>query len=293
MADIVRPADVWADRDVPAETLLHHAEPEWEFRELVYGAGGSWDVVTPRLHIASHLDPLRQRLGPARAAFRTVAPSAAISAPGDHLAGAWEGAGRGQHVTVSPGFVAAAFERDMGAETVLKRHFAYQREPDTADTIIQHLLNCLSVDLLAGNPSGSVFLQTIVLAIVHHALRVPSTSVAVAPQPGGLSQRQLRIAMDLINEQLLGRPSLAEMAAALNVSTSYFCRAFRSSTGMSPHQYVIQQRVALARSLIETSTLSLSEVAQAAGFKDHSQMTATFRKALGMPPSHFRHSPRR
>jgi AraC-like DNA-binding protein len=290
MANIVRPADAWERYATPAATLLRHEEPEWEFRELEYGPGGTWDVVTTRLHVASHLDPLRQRLGSRRASFCSVAPSAAISASGDHLAGAWEGIGRGQHLIVSPGFVAAAFERDMGAETVLKRHFAYQRDTDQTDTIIQNLLGCIAANLRGGNPNGSIFMQTIVLAVVHHVLRLPQPATDTHLSRGGLSRAQLSVVIDMIDAQLTARPSLVDLASVLNISTRYFCHAFRISTGLSPHQFIIKRRVALARSLIETGNLSLSEVAEASGFKDHSQMSATFRKVLGVPPSHFRHS---
>ncbi|SFL36654.1 helix-turn-helix transcriptional regulator [Methylobacterium pseudosasicola] len=288
MANILRPAKEWEHWSVRPATLLHHEEPEWQFSEVEYGPGGAWDVVTTCLHIASHPDPIRQRLGSARTPFRTVAPSAAISAPGDHLTGAWEGRGRGQHVMVSPIFVAAAFERDVDATAVPRRRFAYQRECDGADTIIRNLLGAMSIHIRDGNPGEAVFMQTIVLALVHHALPAPWTRAEFAASRGGLSRHQLAMAIDMIEARLLGRPSHVELASALNVSTRYFCRAFRRSTGLSPHQFIIKRRVSLARALIEGSELSLTEVAFAAGFGHHSQMTATFRQVLGIPPSHFR-----
>ncbi|MCJ2144725.1 helix-turn-helix transcriptional regulator [Methylobacterium sp. E-066] len=242
------------------------------------------------MHIAAHPDPLRQRIGTARTPFQTVAPSAAISAPGDHLTGAWEGRGRGHHVKISPGFVAAAFERDVGPEAVPKRRFAYQRECDAADTIISNLLGAMSAYFRDGNPGGAIFVQTIVLALVHYALPAQWTAAEMTVSRGGLSRAQLSTTIDLIEAQLLNRPSLVELASALNVSTRYFCRAFRRSTGMSPHQFIIKRRVGLARSLIEGGGLSLTEVAYAAGFSHHSQMTATFRQVLGAPPSHFRNN---
>ncbi len=72
------------------------------------------------------------------------------------------------------------------------------------------------------------------------------------------------------------------------MSTRHFCRAFRASKGISPHQYVIRRRIERARTLIEDGTLTYAEVAEMAGFADHSQMARTFRKVLGVPPSHFR-----
>jgi len=135
----------------------------------------------------------------------------------------------------------------VDARAVPRRRFAYQRECDGADTIIRNLLGAMSVHIRDGNPGEAVFMQTIVLALVHHALPAPWTKAEFAASRGGLSRYQLTMAIDMIEAQLLGRPSLVELASALNVSTRYFCRAFRRSTGLSPHQFIIRRRVSLAR----------------------------------------------
>jgi AraC-like DNA-binding protein len=287
MANIIRHVDRWERYSTAPTLLLQHDDQGWEFREMEYGAGGSWDHFTTRLHVASHLDLIRQRIGPASAPFMPVPPSAAISAPGDHLAGSWEGVGRAQHVLISPGFVAAAVGKDVGADAVARRRFARIRDVDQRDAIIYHLMNTLALEIRGKNPQGSVFLQTLVTALVHHVLE----NAALAPagrKKGGLSPRQLRLVLDFIDARLSGRPSLVEFAELLDVSTRYFCRAFRISTGCSPHQFILRRRVELARGLIEAGRMSLSEVAIAAGFVDHAQMTATFRKVLNLSPSHFR-----
>ncbi|WP_407530653.1 helix-turn-helix domain-containing protein [Methylobacterium oryzisoli] len=288
MASIVRPSSSWYGHGQPPTLLNCYEEPGWNFLDLNYSQSGSWDVVSSSLHVAYHFDPHRQRSGPARSPLLPTAPSAAISAPGDHLVGAWEGITRGQHLMISADFVTAALERDLNPDTILTRHFASRREPDAKDAIVQNLLNALSINLSSGNPSGSVFMQTVLVAILHHVLH-PSKSIgAISDQRKGLSARQLSMVLELIDAQLLERPSLIDLAASLNVSTGYFCRAFRISTGLPPHQFIIKRRVELARAMIEEGTLSLSDVARAAGFKDHSQMSATFKKVTGSKPSQFR-----
>ena len=123
--------------------------------------GGSWDHVTTRLHITSHIDPIRHRIGSPRSPFLIVPPSAAVSAPGDHLAGSWEGVGRGRHILVSPEFVAAVIGKDLSPEAIGRRHFARLREPDHSDTIIQDLMDALASEILeTATPVGSVFLYT-------------------------------------------------------------------------------------------------------------------------------------
>jgi AraC-like DNA-binding protein len=287
MANIVRRPGHWKQFSTPPVVHLEHAEPGWELREVEYGPGGSWDHVTTKLHIACHLDPIRQRIGGARAPFLLVPPSAAVSAPGDRLAGSWEGRGRGRHVHVSPGLVSAVLGREFTPQLIRRRHFARLREPDADDAIVGHLMSALALELRNGT-RDSVLLQTIVGALIQHAVRQGRPVRQESAARGGLSPGQLRRALDMIEARLTGRPSLPDLATLLDVSTRYFCRAFRASTGLSPHQYILQRRVERARALIQQGELSLSEVAIAAGFADHSQMATTFRKLLHVPPSHFR-----
>jgi AraC-like DNA-binding protein len=279
---IIHPAGSSNRNPTPPFTVMAYEEQDWSFAEVEYGPGGRWDLVTTSLHIAGHPGAIRQQIGSPRAPFQDVAPSAAVSAPGDHLSGAWEGCARGYHLRVAPRFVVAALDRDIGPDAVERRHFAYRREPDATDAIIQSLLGAMAVNLRDGNVGGSLFMETVALALVRR-VACQHRNVDSSTGRGGLTQVQLATVMDLIE-------SLVEMAGVLNLSTRYFCQAFRQSTGLSPHQFIIKRRVALARELIESEQLSLTEVALAAGFNDHSQMTATFRKVLGCAPSHFRNN---
>jgi AraC-like DNA-binding protein len=291
MAHVMRHRDYWFRHSAPPTLLVEHREPSWEFRELEYAPGGSFDHVETRLHIVSHVDPIRQRVGSSLLPFQLVSPSAAVSTPGDRIAAAWEGVGRGRHILVSPGFVGATIGNDVSLEVIRRRQFARLREPDPSDTVIEHLMAALATELRNSNPGGSVLLETLAASLIHYTLQITARGSVSTNVPGrkggGLAPAQLRLALDLIDDRLTGRPSLFELAALLNVSTRYFCRAFRISTGASPHQYIVRRRVELARGLIEAGGMSLSEVAIAAGFVDHAQMTATFRKVLKLTPSHF------
>jgi transcriptional regulator GlxA family with amidase domain len=212
-----------------------------------------------------------------------------VSVPGDRLAGSWEGRGRGRHLHVAPGFVAATLG-EFSPHRIERRHFARLREVDAGDAIVAHLMSALALEIRS-RTRDSLFLETIVNALIQQAL-LPAPP-PTAEVRGGLSPAQLRRVLDLIDARLTERPSLHELAALLDLSTRYFCRAFRVSTGASPHQFILRRRVERARALIEQGELSLSESAIAAGFADHSQMATTFRKLLHVAPSHFRRSARK
>src|SRR2546423_4707941 len=209
MANIIHRQDHWFRHSMPPALLLQYEEPSWEFRELEYAPGGSFDHVETRLHIVSHIDPIRQRVGSSRNPFLLVRPSAAVSAPGTHLAASWEGVGLGRHILVSPGFVAATIGKDLSPEAIARRQFARLREPDHSDAIIEHLMGALAIEIRGGNPGGAVFLQTLVTSLVHYTLQITAgVPATVIGEPGGLSPTQLRLPLHFFHSPLTRGPSL-------------------------------------------------------------------------------------
>nr|WP_048831588.1 helix-turn-helix domain-containing protein [Streptomyces varsoviensis] len=87
----------------------------------------------------------------------------------------------------------------------------------------------------------------------------------------------------------LHRPlSLREMAARESMSVRTFTRRFREEAGLSPGQWLTQQRVEHARRLLEESELPVDRVAADAGFGTASSLRQHFQSALGVSPSAYR-----
>jgi len=105
---------------------------------------------------------------------------------------------------------------------------------------------------------------------------------------GGLPQRKWKMINDYIQANLAQRLTLESMAELVHLSPSHFARAFRQTTGLPPHQYVLQMRLMAARNLMQSTRSSLGEVARLAGFANHSHMSASIRKAWGLTPSQAR-----
>lgn len=81
--------------------------------------------------------------------------------------------------------------------------------------------------------------------------------------------------------------ALQQLATLANTSRFRFLRAFYAATGATPHAYLIQQRVRLARQLI-AGCKDLTQVSLEAGFADQSHMTRAFVKQLGITPARYR-----
>ena len=66
--------------------------------------------------------------------------------------------------------------------------------------------------------------------------------------------------------------------------------SFKKEFGISPKKYVINARIKLAESLIESGYYSLFEVAEKCGFTDHKYFSTEFRKTVGVPPSKYEYN---
>jgi AraC family transcriptional regulator len=82
--------------------------------------------------------------------------------------------------------------------------------------------------------------------------------------------------------------SLDELAAEVSLSRFHFATAFRMATGRSPHQWLVDERIGRARSLLAHSTMAVTEVALSVGYQTPSSFAAAFRKSVGASPSDFR-----
>jgi len=105
---------------------------------------------------------------------------------------------------------------------------------------------------------------------------------------GGLAPWQLRRAQELLHEKLSTKVPLHSVAAACRLSVSHFARAFKVSTGVAPHRWLMLERVAKARSLLAGSPMSLAEIALACGFADQSHLSRVFLRTEGVSPGAWR-----
>jgi AraC-like DNA-binding protein len=112
----------------------------------------------------------------------------------------------------------------------------------------------------------------------------------VAPKlvKGGLAPWQERLSKEMIAGDLTGSTPLPEIAAACGLSVSHFSRAFRKSTGLSPHAWLLQARVESAKAMLRAGYAPLSTVALACGFANQSHFARVFARRVGWSPGSWR-----
>lgn len=206
--------------------------------------------------------------------------------------GTWEGrerAGRFRAfaLTIPESFLARVIAEDWN--TTPDKVEIIQRF-NTRDPVIEALFARLAFEVANGSPSGSIYAESTSEFLIHHLIHAHSSLARPRPHAyGGLPQRQLKRVVDYIEEHLSESITLRRLAELAGVSPRHFERAFRQALGVPPHAYVLQQRVAAARSLLVSHpTLPIHEVAARVGFCSASHLAMVFRRQTGQTPTEFR-----
>jgi AraC family transcriptional regulator len=120
--------------------------------------------------------------------------------------------------------------------------------------------------------------------LVAHA-GVPAT---LQPTIGGLSPAVLRRAIERLRSDSDADVSLSALASDAGLSRFHFCRAFKESTGLSPHAWLRQHRLEQAMNMLRETDESVVSIAAALGYSSQTAFAAAFKKLTGETPSDWR-----
>jgi AraC family transcriptional regulator len=136
---------------------------------------------------------------------------------------------------------------------------------------------------------NSLFLEHMALAVLAHVHRTYfGGSIETQGFVGRLAPWQERRAKELMVARFDQRLLVAELAKECRLSSAHFARAFRQSTGLPPHRWLLAYRVEKAKALLLAGHTPLKDVASACGFADHSHLTRAFSRHVGQKPAAWR-----
>jgi RpiB/LacA/LacB family sugar-phosphate isomerase len=115
-----------------------------------------------------------------------------------------------------------------------------------------------------------------------------NATLAVVDVAGGLPPRRLQNVFAHVRNNISHELAVAELANVVGMSQYYFSKLFKTSTGITPHQYVMRQRIERAQEHLRDSKMPLAEIASVVGFETQSHFTSVFRKLAGLTPKHYR-----
>ena len=104
----------------------------------------------------------------------------------------------------------------------------------------------------------------------------------------GLTNRKLALVLELIESDLSADLPLKVLANTADLSEYHFLRMFKQSTGYTPHQYVLNQRIERAKMLLKKTDMTVTEIAYLLGFSTPAHFTHYFRRKTGLTPTEMR-----
>jgi AraC family transcriptional regulator len=157
------------------------------------------------------------------------------------------------------------------------------------DPLIYQISLALKHELNTNGSVDRLYTESLTDTLLVHLLRYCSS------QPfdrslldRGLANSQLQEIVDYIYENIAYDLSLSELATIAGMGVHHFGNLFKRSTGLSPYQYVIQQRLDRAKELLKDRDLSIVDIAIQTGFANQSHLTRLFSKHLAITPKKYR-----
>lgn len=199
----------------------------------------------------------------------------------------WDQAGEFSLLGFSPTFFA-----QIAHESVRINRLELIPHIGISDPLVQQIGLALKADIEAKHPTGRMFGESLATGLVIHLLKQYSVwqPQSSSDETGCLSEYQLQKVFDYIHTYLDQDITLSDVADILSLSQYHFCRLFKQSTGVTPHQYLTQCRINQAKQLLLTTKLTITEIAFEVGITNHSSFTRLFRQHVGVTPKVFRAS---
>ena len=158
----------------------------------------------------------------------------------------------------------------------------------TCDLKLELLANEFYLEMNNNGFGSKLYIESLANIFAVHILRNYCTFCAKTQEYlGGLSPYQKQRAIDYIQAHLGRELGLTEVSQLVGLSQYHFVRQFKKSVGITPHQYVMQQRVEMAKRMLKRQTIPLSDIAFDCGFSNQSHLGRVFKRYTGTTPKRY------
>ena len=199
---------------------------------------------------------------------------------------AWETTDENILFLVQPNFLTRVAEQTecLNPARIELRPIVIGRDP-----IIEQIARSFLGEMQTEGLGGRLYSETLATQLAIHLLRqYCAFDIKLKQYNGGLSPRKLQTVIDYIETNLEEKIGLDALAKITQTSPYHFSRLFKQSTGITPYQYVIQQRIELGKQLLKKEELPIAEIAIMCGFANQSSFATAFRRLVGITPRNYR-----
>jgi AraC-like DNA-binding protein len=182
-------------------------------------------------------------------------------------------------VSVQRHFARNLFEEFTEASTL-------QPELGFRDLAIQFAARKIASELAQSDRASGLLVEgylTTIFGLMLRRSQLPQKTLK-----GGLSPMVLKKIIRRIEEEPTEKLTLTDLSQEFGMSTAHLCRAFKQSTGVSPHAFLNSRRIECASNLLRTTSYSITQIALMCGYSSGSHLSTNFLRELGVPPAVYR-----
>lgn len=158
----------------------------------------------------------------------------------------------------------------------------------TNDGPIHQLLDRLVYIFTENTKAKEVFANFVLQELVVRLMQTQARTLLLSPNPMNATTHRLAHVAQYISKHLRRNLTVRELADEACMSEPNFYRTFRQTFGITPVDYINQQRIALAGAMLRTTNRCISDICLDCGFNSLTYFTTLFRREVGMPPAQYR-----
>lgn len=136
-------------------------------------------------------------------------------------------------------------------------------------------------------PAREIVLARLLEVLLIEALRSTAGTTASPGLVRGLADERIAVALRLMHERPTSAWTVAQLAREAAMSRSAFFERFSRVVGVTPMEYVLGWRMALAKELLCREDVTVAQVAEQVGYRSPSTFSVAFSRYVGLPPTQY------
>jgi AraC family transcriptional regulator len=170
-----------------------------------------------------------------------------------------------------------------------KQHLGFENHWIFEDRQLHLLLSEMRREMEAGWETGALYGDHLGMSLSIALIQKYGRNGGAASQAkGGISSVRLRRVLDYIAANVHLDIKLDDLAEVADMSRFHFARLFRLGMGVTPHRYLMDQRLQQAKALLRLDARSVSEIAVGTGFANAGHFARVFKRYVGVTPTEWK-----
>ena len=179
------------------------------------------------------------------------------------------------------------FFKRIAMEATDKKESGFRKMESVYSHRLLGLIDNFKQELLDYGEGYPMMVHSIATQLTFQLLRDWNAVTAVYPEKRYIDIKYVNKALEYMQGNYNSVITLEDVSREVYASPVHFERVFKSSTGLTPHQYLIKIRLQKAKEILKGEDCSIEEVAKRCGFVNTGHFSTTFKRIVGMSPSEF------